>query len=204
MKNNPLKLSRMTTRRITACALFLALALIVSLLENMLPPIVPALPYAKLGLSNTVLLACFLLIGVWEGYIVLVLKCLLAAVFAGNMSALIWSLPSAIIAYTVMVVLFKTRLFSTAGLSVAGGMIHNITQILVATIVIGQSVFAFLPYMLLAGGLAGLVTGIICHFFVEAFKGKLSVPKIEHEEYVRKDRQSDSFDDDDIEVGVIE
>ena len=53
------------SRRLALSGLFLALALIVSLIENLIPPIVPALPYAKLGLGNVVLLACFLLVGVW-------------------------------------------------------------------------------------------------------------------------------------------
>lgn len=83
-------------RKIALSGLMLALALIVSLLEGMLPPVVPALPYAKLGLGNVVLLACFVLVGVREGYVVLVLKCLLAAVFQGNVSSLVWSLPSAL------------------------------------------------------------------------------------------------------------
>ena len=114
------KPSKFTTRRVALCGLFLALALIVSLIESYIPPIIPALPYAKIGLGNVVLLACFLLLGVWEGYIVLVLRCVLSAVFAANTASLIWSLPSALVAYTLMVLLSKTRLFSTCGLSIVG------------------------------------------------------------------------------------
>lgn len=181
-------------RKIALSGLFLALALIVSLLENMLPPVVPALPYAKLGLGNVVLLACFLALGVGQGYVVLVLKCLLAAVFAGNFSMIIWSLPSALVAYTAMVLLHKTRLFSVTGLSVAGGMLHNVTQIVVATLVVGASVAAYLPYMILAGGIAGLVTGIVCHF-VLAFMER-NRPDLD-DVYVRMDRRALSEDDED-------
>ncbi len=177
----------------------LALALIVSLIESYIPPIIPMLPYAKIGLCNVVLLACFLLVGVGEGYIVLVLKCLLAAVYAGSFSTLIWSLPSALVAYTVMVLLHKTKLFSTTGLSVAGGMIHNFVQILVATIVIGTSVFYYLPYMLLAGGIAGLVTGIVCHFAVEGLNRKINPSKenvaLEEDEDLDDKTEFGEFDD---------
>ena len=159
-------------KRVALSGVMLALALIVSLVENMIPPIVPMLPYAKLGLTNVVLLACFMLVGVWEGYVVLLLKCLLSAVYAGNMSMLIWSLPSALVAYTIMVLLSKTKLFSVTGLSVVGGMLHNFTQIVVATLILGTSVFFYLPYMLLAGGIAGLVTGVICDFAVNGLKDK--------------------------------
>lgn len=179
-------------KRVALSGVMLALALIVSLIENMIPPIVPMLPYAKLGLTNVVLLACFMLVGVWEGYVVLLLKCLLSAVYAGNMSMLIWSLPSALVAYTIMVLLSKTKLFSVTGLSVVGGMLHNFTQIVVATLILGTSVFFYLPYMLLAGGIAGLVTGVICHFAVNGlkdkfdFKGKKNIAE-EEETFVEED-----------------
>ncbi len=183
-----------SARKVALSGIMLALALIVSLVESYIPPIVPMLPYAKLGLTNVVLLACFLLVGVLEGYIVLVIKCVLSAVYAGNMSMLIWSLPSALVAYTVMVLLSKTKIFSITGLSVSGGMLHNLTQIVVATIVVGKSVFFYLPYMLFAGGIAGLLTGIICHFAVAGVKGVVSNDFKKREE-VEEDGLEDSLED---------
>ena len=180
-----MRLSTFTAKRIALSGLFLALALIVGLVENMLPPIIPALPYAKLGLGNVVLLACFLLVGVWQGYVVLVLRCFLTAVFAGNFSMMLWSVPSALVAYTAMVLLAHSGFFSTTGVSVAGAMLHNAVQILVATLVIGQSVLVYLPYMLVAGFVAGFATGIICHFVVEALKNKTRLPSVKDEEYSR-------------------
>ena len=180
-----MRLTSFTAKRIALSGLFLALSLIVGLLENMLPPIVPALPYAKLGLGNVVLLACFLLVGVWQGYVILILRCFLTAVFAGNFASMIWSVPSAFVAYTAMVLLAHSGFFSTTGVSVAGAMLHNAVQILVATLVIGESVLVYLPYMLVAGAIAGLVTGIICHFVVEALKNKTVLPSAKNEEYVR-------------------
>lgn len=184
------------TKRIALSGLFLALALIVSLIENLIPPVIPALPYAKLGLGNVILLACFLLVGVGEGCVVLVLKCFFAALFSGNFSMLIWSLPAAAVAYAAMVLLSRTRLFSVTGLSVAGGMLHNMTQILVSMAVVGEAVVAYMPYMLLAGGLAGVVTGVICHFVV-AFAERNSLTLKENVIYTRCPRTSDSAADDD-------
>lgn len=181
-----MRLSSFTAKRITLSGLFLALALIVGLIEIMLPPIVPALPYAKLGLGNVVLLACFLLVGVWQGYIVLILRCFLIAAFSGNFASMLWSVPASIVAYTAMVLLAKSGLFSTIGISVAGAMLHNAMQILVATLIIGQSVLVYLPYMLVAGAIAGFVTGIVCHFVVEALKNKTNLPSLKNEEYFRE------------------
>ena|GEM_PF-270875 len=184
-KGKKMRLSKLTAKKVALLGLFLALALIVGLLENLLPPIVPALPYAKLGLGNVVLLACFLLVGVWQGYVILVLRCLLMAVFSGNFASLIWSVPAALVAYTAMVFLAKPGFFSTTGVSVAGAMLHNAMQILVAAFVVGASVVVYLPYMLVAGFVAGFVTGIVCHFVVEGLKNKTKLPSAKGEEYFR-------------------
>lgn len=189
MKNN-------VTKKIALSGLFLALALIVSLLESLLPPIVPALPYAKLGLGNVVLLMCFVLVGVREGYCVLLLRCLLAAVFAGNFSSLMWSVPAALAAYTAMYLLYKTRLFSTVALSTVGGMVHNAVQMAVGVGVAGSAVAAYLPYMLVAGGVAGVATGIVCHFVLAvAERGNPAVNRADV--YVRIPRSAEDAQDDD-------
>ena len=184
------------TKKIALSGLFLALALIVSLLESLLPPIVPALPYAKLGLGNVVLLMCFVLVGVREGYCVLLLRCLLAAVFAGNFSSLMWSVPAALAAYTAMYLLYKTRLFSTVALSAVGGMVHNAVQMAVGIGVAGSAVAAYLPYMLVAGGVAGVATGIVCHFVLAvAERGNSAVNRADV--YVRIPRSAEDAQDDD-------
>ena len=184
------------TKKIALSGLFLALALIVSLLESLLPPIVPALPYAKLGLGNVVLLMCFVLVGVREGYCVLLLRCLLAAVFAGNFSSLMWSVPAALAAYTAMYLLYKTRFFSTVALSAVGGMVHNAVQMAVGVGVAGSAVAAYLPYMLVAGGVAGVATGIVCHFVLAvAERGNLAVNR--SDVYVRIPRSAEDVQDDD-------
>lgn len=189
MKNN-------VTKKIALSGLFLALALIVSLLESLLPPIVPALPYAKLGLGNVVLLMCFVLVGVREGYCVLLLRCLLAAVFAGNFSSLMWSVPAALAAYTAMYLLYKTRFFSTVALSAVGGMVHNAVQMAVGVGVAGSAVAVYLPYMLVAGGVAGVATGIVCHFVLAvAERGNPAVNRADV--YVRIPRSAEDVQDDD-------
>lgn len=184
--------AKFTAKRVAVDATFLALALIVSLIESMIPPIVPALPYAKIGIGNVVLLACFLLVGTLDGYVVLVLRCLLNAAFSANMASLAWSLPSALAAYLVMTLLYKTKLFSVCGVSVVGGMVHNLMQICVASLIVGKSVFVYLPYMMLAGAIAGIVTGFICYFIVKSL-GDRFARKFKTQPYVR---QSGSEEDD--------
>lgn len=163
-------MKKIDTRKIARTALMLAASLIISLIENMLPPLVPVLPYAKLGLSNVVLLACFLTVGFKEGFLVLILRCLLNAVFSGNYSALLWSVPSSLASYILMAFMIRLKIFSVAATSAAGGMTHNLTQILVAAAIIGDSVFLYMPYMLVIGFFAGLFTGVCCHFCLATAK----------------------------------
>lgn len=177
--------AKFTAKRVAVDATFLALALIVSLIESMIPPIVPALPYAKIGIGNVVLLACFLLVGTLDGYVVLVLRCLLNAVFSANMASLAWSLPSALAAYLVMTLLYKTKLFSVCGVSVVGGIVHNLMQICVASLIVGKSVFVYLPYMMLAGAIAGIVTGLVCYFIVKSLGDRFS-RRFKTQSYVRQ------------------
>ncbi len=193
-----MRLTSFTAKRIALSGIFLALALIVGVIEILLPPIVPALPYAKLGLGNVVLLACFLLVGVWQGYVILILRCFLTAVFSGNFSSMLWSVPAALVAYTAMVLLSHSGFFSTTGVSVAGAMLHNAMQILVATLIVGQSVVVYLPYMLVAGFIAGFVTGIVCHFVVESLKNKTILPSAKNEEYFRTTAGDDGEATDDF------
>lgn len=177
--------AKFTAKRVAVDATFLALALIVSLIESMIPPIVPALPYAKIGIGNVVLLACFLLVGTLDGYVVLVLRCLLNAVFSANMASIAWSLPSALAAYLVMTLLYKTKLFSVCGVSVVGGIVHNLMQICVASLIVGKSVFVYLPYMMLAGSIAGNITGLVCYFIVKSLGDRFS-RKFKTQQYVRQ------------------
>ncbi|MDR3216297.1 MAG: Gx transporter family protein [Clostridiaceae bacterium] len=159
--------------KIAKTGIFLALALIVALLESLIPPLVPVLPYAKLGLTNIVLFACFITVGVWYGYAALVLKCLFAAIFAGNAGMILYSLPSALAAYTVAVLLFNTGKLSLTGASALSGIIFNAVQVGIAAALAGAAVFVYLPYMTLAGAIAGFVTGMICRFIIKHVPLKL-------------------------------
>jgi len=65
-----------------------------------------------------------------------------------------------------MLLLFRLKIFSIAGISSAGGIIHNAAQILISVFLVGESILLYLPFMMLAGGIAGLITGLICHYAV--------------------------------------
>ncbi len=167
MKKLKIEKNKFDSSRISKDGLLLAVALILSVVESFLPPLIPILPYAKIGISNIVLLYVLFAIGMSDGYIILLLKCLAMGIFSANFSAMAWSIPAGLIAFSVMVVMKSIKIFSVVGISVMAGMMHNLTQVLVAFLLVGSSVFVYLPYLILAGGIAGIVTGIVCHMILE-------------------------------------
>lgn len=158
----------MSARKITTVAMLLAASLIVGLVENLIPPIVPLLPYAKIGLSNAVILFTLFFLKKQYSFLILILKCVLLSVFTGNPIILLYSLPAGIISLTVTVLFLKTDFFSLPAVSALSATIHNIVQVLVASIITKSgAVFAFIPYFMVFGMLAGFITGIICYFVVK-------------------------------------
>jgi heptaprenyl diphosphate synthase len=152
------------TKKITACGIALALSLILSLIENAMPPMIAVLPYAKIGFSNIVIMFMFVTMKPQYGFSVLLIKCVLSSIFAGAPTMMMYSIPASVISFTVVWLLLKTKIFSVVAVSSVGAVIHNTVQIFVGMIVAGGTIASLLPYMMLAGGLAGLATGIIVFF----------------------------------------
>ena len=156
----------MNTKRITYLALFTAVALVLHVVESALPPILAFAPGAKMGLSNVVCLVALFFLGVPEAFAVLIARCALGSVFAGNLWSLAYSLPAGLVSLTVEAVLVKTvfpRVTLTT-VSFVGALTHNAVQLLVASLQVGVSLLAMLPMFLLASLIAGLFVGAAAYF----------------------------------------
>ena len=141
--------------------ILLAAALVLSLVESLIPPIIPAAPYAKVGFANIVLIVALLTLGYPYAILIMLLKCVFIAVFSGNMFSLVYSIPAGFVAYTVSALVFRIPKTGIIAVSVISGMIHNFVQNAVASIVIGKNVWLLSPYLMLIGAIAGLATGVI-------------------------------------------
>ncbi len=147
-------------RRLTALSLLFALAMIFSFLESRLPTFIP-IPGVKLGLCNVVIIFTLLRLGAPSAVAVSVLRVFLSSVLFGNMAAFLYSLAGAVLSLAVMLLLKKAEFFSPVGISVAGGVMHNIGQLLMAWLVLGTAgVMYYLPVLLIAGVIAGALIGI--------------------------------------------
>lgn len=151
----------MKTKRIALTGLLVALAMILSYVETLIPVFV-AVPGMKLGLTNLVVLIAFLLLDWKYALFINAVRILLVAFTFGNAFALMYSAAGGALSFLIMLLLFKLKKFSPVGISVAGGVGHNIGQILVAMWVLetGQLIY-YLPILLVSGTIAGAVVGLI-------------------------------------------
>ena len=149
------------TKRLTLCAIFVALAMALSYTERFIPlQMVIPLPGVKLGLANIVTLIALYLLGPKYAFAILIPRCIFGAVFGGGITGLAFSLTGGILAMAVMAMSRKIPIFSIYGVSILGAAAHTIGQIL-AAMVLMNSVYigAYLPYLLLVALFTGFATG---------------------------------------------
>ena len=157
---------RITTKKLALAAVLTALALGLSTLENLFPvSLLVPLPGIKLGLANIVTVFALYRLGAPFALAILVARCLLGAMFAGNVSALLFSLMGGVLAMLVMILLRRAKRLSVYGVSIAGAAAHNIGQICAAMLVGGTAVLGYLPALLgvslVTGALTGFVTSLL-------------------------------------------
>lgn len=155
--------------RIAKISLFTAIALIMHYLESMLPPLLAFAPGSKMGLSNVVTLAAIIFLGYFDAFIVLIVRCFLGSLF-GNVFGLIYSLSGGTCAFIVMSLLYRFLCpkVSLVGISVAGAVMHNIVQTIIAASIAQQiNLILILPFMLVASIIAGVFVGLVVYFLVK-------------------------------------
>lgn len=156
-------MNKMSTKKITYLGLFLALAVIVNLIESLIPSLV--VPGARLGFSNIVIMVILYKYGFKESVIVLILRILLVGLFRGTIlsypfyMSLFGGLSSIIIMRTIK----SLKLFSEVGVSVCGAIMHTIAQICVAIVMFDTfEIVSYLPYLLLISLITGIIVGLTC------------------------------------------
>lgn len=148
-------------KKIAYYGLFVALAFIFSYIESLIP-INLGVPGVKIGLSNLVVMVALYLSGTASAFAISVIRILLTGFTFGNAAAMIYSLAGGILSLLVMILAKKTKIFSTLGVSVLGGVFHNIGQIIVAIIVMETTkLIYYLPILLVSGIVAGIFIGLL-------------------------------------------
>ena len=139
---------------------FTTLALIFSYVETLIP-IQFGIPGVKLGLANLIIVIALYRMKLSEAYLLSIVRVLLAGFIFGNYFSIIYSLAGGLLSLTVMALLRKKGGFSVIGVSIAGGVFHNIGQLIIASVIVETfSVMYYVPVLLIAGLVTGLLIGI--------------------------------------------
>lgn len=164
---------KLSTQKISKISALLTLVLILGIIENFFPPIIPLFPTLKLGLSNVIITCSIVIAGLFPTFIIVILKCFVLSLFTGNLSSLMYSLPAGILSLLISFLLLKTGLFSFPAVSAASAGIHNTVQIFVACVVMQSAVpLLYLPYLISLGMLTGVFTGFICFYLLKKLPDK--------------------------------
>ena len=147
--------------RVAYFGVFTALALIFSYVETLIPFQI-GIPGVKLGLANLIIVIALYKMNLKETYMLSVTRVVLSGFIFANMFSIIYSLAGGLLSLTVMALLKKKGGFSIMGISIAGGVFHNIGQLIVAMLVVETfSVAYYVPVLLISGLVTGMVIGLV-------------------------------------------
>ena len=147
--------------RVAIFGVFVSLALIFSYVETLIPFNI-GIPGVKLGLANLIIVIALYKMSLKEAYLLSVTRIVLAGFIFGNLFSIIYSLAGGLLRLTVMGLLKRVDGFSVMGISIAGGVMHNVGQLIIAMLVVETfSVIYYVPVLLVSGLLTGLVIGLV-------------------------------------------
>ncbi len=159
----------MNSKRIATYGLFIALAFIFSYIESLIPIPFPV-PGIKLGLANLVIIIAIYGMGIKEALILSVIRIILVGL-TFRPSTLLFSLAGGLFSWLLMAIFFKLKLFSMVGISVIGGITHNIGQIAVAMLYVNNSgLIYYLPFLMISGVVSGTLIGILGALTIKRLK----------------------------------
>ncbi len=149
---------KMKSKRVAFLGTCAAMALVLSYVETLLPPLMSAVPGIKLGLPNIVMIFVLYRFGLRDAAAVSFARLAVSALLFGNPMTFLYSAAGAVLSLLGMAILQKLAFLSEIGVSVAGGVLHNVGQILVAIFMLGT---AELGYYLIILSVTGTISGIL-------------------------------------------
>ncbi len=146
-------------KRIARYALLVSLAMVLSWLESLI--VFPGLlPGMKVGLTNLVVVFALYRMSPRDAAAVSLARVALVSLTFGNAYSFAYSLAGAVLSLAVMTGLKRTGRFSILGVSIAGGVCHNLGQLGVAMAVLGTARLGwYLPWLMAGGVAAGTAVG---------------------------------------------
>lgn len=148
-------------KKVSTCAILVALALVFSYVEAMIP-FNFGIPGIKLGIANLVIVIGLYLLKPHEVLIISVIRILLAGFMFGSGMSIVYSLAGGLLSFAVMLLLKRMKGFSVLGVSIAGGVCHNVGQLFMAVLIVQNiKIGYYAPVLLIAGAVTGTIIGIV-------------------------------------------
>lgn len=160
----------MKARKVAFLGLSITLAMVLSFVESQIP-VFTTIPGMKMGLPNLVIVFLLYRVGWKEAVLVSIIRVALVALLFGNLQSLIFSIAGAALSLTGMSLLKKTKLFSPIAVSVVGGVLHNVGQVIAACLWTQTAQVAYyLPMLLISGICAGILIGLVAGLLLKRLK----------------------------------
>jgi len=157
----------MKVSKLTLMALTVSLAMILSFVETQIPPLM-AIPGMKVGLANIAVVFALYRFGWKEAIGISLIRVFLTGLLFGTFASIAYSLAGAILSFLGMVALKNIKFFSCIAVSVIGGVLHNVGQIIMASILMGTELIRYyLPFLLLSGTVAGVAIGVVAGILIK-------------------------------------
>lgn len=163
-------MKKYSTGKITTLALTVTLALIFSFIESRIPAFV-AIPGVKIGLANIAIIFALYKLGIKEAVCVSIIRVFLVSILFGSPISLIYSISGAVLSLLTMILLKKLTPLTEITVSISGGIMHNVGQIIAASLMLATNVIVYyLPFLILSGTIAGVAIGTVSALVIKKVK----------------------------------
>ena len=157
-------------KRVAYCAMLSALAMVFGYVEALIP-FSFGVPGMKLGIANLVIVVSLHLLPTYQVFFIQLIGIVLISFLFGNMSMMMYSLAGGILSFLVMRFVKKTGIFSIIGVSICGGVSHNVGQLIMAVLAVQTiKLIYYFPMLLIGGLITGCLIGMLAQRILERIK----------------------------------
>lgn len=201
MKKRSSYRSSFIIKKMTKLALFLAVGIILNIVEHLIPLPMPV-PGVKLGLANTIGLAVLYYFGPIEFILIGLLRVLLVGVtYTGLFSiSFLLSLSGWALSTLIVLIIYPTKKFSIYGLSITSAIFHGVGQILMVMIIYSSyNLILYLPILMFSGLISGALTALVTSLVLTKINKHLKINK----ENIDEENEINNLHDEDIAVNIL-
>lgn len=162
---------KLDTKKLVLISALIAVAMVMSRIEALVPIFDAIIPGYKIGLANVATLFALYILGWPYAILVSVFRVFLTFLLFPKFEVFLLSLSGAVLALASMILLKKLNRFSTIGVSVVGAIAHNIGQIIAACLLYGTNVIAInLFFLVIIATITGVLIGILSGMIIKRLK----------------------------------